>query len=318
MTQPGGAAMNGSSAYRTSNAFRRTTEDRLKQLAKAGVAGYEELRRKFVFERFLALLFDPTPGSGVEQRWVLKGGTGLLMRLPEARYSRDIDLVRVQALDPDQAVAELRTLTAPRSGDHLTFAVDRRWTSAQGHQGIAVGVTASIGAKWAEFSIDLALESHAVATPERIRPATVVDIPGLAPAPEFVVYALTDQVADKVGAMYERHGDQGQWTSSRYRDLVDLALIVSGSELGAVPLRAALIAQPVHRPALAALPESLEAPGPDWVAGYLSVARIAPLPHELRTLDAALAHVGTCLNPLLDGSRTTGLWLPGTGWTDER
>ncbi len=50
--------MNGSTEYNSSNAFRRTAETRLKNLAKAGTADYEELRRRFVFERFLALLFD--------------------------------------------------------------------------------------------------------------------------------------------------------------------------------------------------------------------------------------------------------------------
>ena len=189
--------MNGSTEYKSSNAFRRTAETRLKNLAKAGAADYEELRRRFVFERFLALLFDSSSGAGeASGRWVLKGGTGLLMRLPDARYSRDIDLIRVQSVNPGEAVDELRELTSSRPGDHLKFAVDPRWKPAQGHQGITVRVTASIGTKWAEFSIDLALETHAVAAPELVRTDPVVEIPGLAPPPEFTVYSIADQVAD--------------------------------------------------------------------------------------------------------------------------
>lgn len=309
-------AVNGSVEFASNNAFRRSAETRLKTMARSGVAGYEELRRKFLFERFLALVFDPAHAEqATEQRWILKGGTSLLMRLPDARYSRDIDLIRVAALSPDEAIDELRMLTSPRPGDHLTFAIDRRWKQAQGHQGIEVGVTASIGAQWAKFSIDLALESHAVAAPERVRPTPVVDMPGLTPAPEFVVYPLVDQVADKVGAMYERHGET-QTVSNRYRDLVDLVLILTAAELEAAPLRAALLAQPMHRPALSGLPAALVAPGPDWPAGYRQTARDSKLSAHLQALDPALAYVGECINPLLDGSRVSGVWRPGSGWSD--
>lgn len=306
--------LNGSAQFKSNNAFRRSAESRLKDLRKAGVAGYEELRRRFVFERLLALIFDPA--AGIDEpgpRWILKGGTGLLMRLPEARYSRDIDLIRVKTIDPAEAVDELRRPTAARPGDHLTFTIAPRWKPAQGHQGIVVAVTASIGAKWAEFSIDLALDSHAVAAPDRVRPTPVMEMPGLAPTPEFVLYALADQVADKVGAMYERHGAE-QWASSRFRDMVDLALIVSSAELDAEPLLTALAAQPSHRPALPSLPTALVVPGPDWAAGYRTIALDAPLPDQLRSLDPALAYVGECLNPLLSGSRDSGHWRPGDGW----
>ncbi len=237
------------------------------------------------------------------------------MRLPNARYSRDIDLIRVESVGPRVAVDELSQLTSSRPGDYLTFAVDPRWKTAQGHQGIAVRVTASIGAKkWAEFSIDLALETHAIAAPEQVRPDPVVEIPGLAPLPEFTVYSIADQVADKVGAMYEVHGER-PWASSRFRDLVDLALIISAVELDAAPLSAALAAQTLHRPALKQLPGEMVAPGQDWAAGYLSEARNSPLPADLRPLQPALTYVGRCLNPLLNGSRSAGLWRPGLSWS---
>jgi len=72
--------VNGSPQYATANAFRRALEDRLKQEAKLRGRPLDELRREFLFQRFLALLF-----SGPEGRWVLKGGASLLMRLTEAR-----------------------------------------------------------------------------------------------------------------------------------------------------------------------------------------------------------------------------------------
>jgi hypothetical protein len=72
---------------------------------------------------------------------------------------------------------------------------------------VELSVTAYIGAKYGTFPIDLARELHLLSAPERIRPMPVVDVPGLTELPEIVVYPLTDQVADKVCAMYQPYGD---------------------------------------------------------------------------------------------------------------
>ena len=68
--------------------IRRSLGDRLRTEAKHRGRPAGDLRREFVFQRFLGRVFAK-PGS----RWVLKGGTGLLVRIREARYSKDIDLV---------------------------------------------------------------------------------------------------------------------------------------------------------------------------------------------------------------------------------
>lgn len=50
--------VNGSAQYTTATAFRRAVEDRLKREAKARGRPLEELRREFLFQRFLALVFS--------------------------------------------------------------------------------------------------------------------------------------------------------------------------------------------------------------------------------------------------------------------
>jgi hypothetical protein len=47
----------------------------------------DELLRQFAYARLLARIFVLEP-----ERWVLKGATGLLARLPSARHSLDVDL----------------------------------------------------------------------------------------------------------------------------------------------------------------------------------------------------------------------------------
>ena len=63
---------------------------------------------------------------------------------------------------------------------------------------------------------------------------------------------------------------------------------------------------------------AISVPGDRWHDGYRRTARLAGLANEHTDLDAALAAVGACLNPLLDGTRTTGTWTPGyAAWLDD-
>jgi len=92
------------------------------------------------------------------------------------------------------------------------------------------------------FPIDLSTELPFVAQVEHRRLRPVLEVPGVDPLPEFTMYPLPDQVADKVCAMYERHGPTATH-SSRFRDLVDLVLIVSNFELDAAQTVTALATQ---------------------------------------------------------------------------
>lgn len=300
--------VNGSANYVTANAFRRALEDRLKTEARARNRPLEELRREFLFQRFLALVF-----SAPDRQWVLKGGASLLMRLTEARFSKDLDLLHLGEASPDEAIAELRSLTAPREGDHLTFVVEDGVGYSRINPVVEISVTAYIGAKYGSFPIDLARELHLVAAPERIRPTPVVDVPGLTELPEVVVYPLPDQVADKVCAMYEFYGELER-PSSRYRDLIDLALIVSTCELDAAMVSRALKSESKRRKVQ--LPTQMVSPSPTWPDGYRAYARKTQIDEALHDMEVALQHVGVCLNPLLDGSLDGGIWIPGTGWAN--
>lgn len=302
------SAVNGSSEYATAAAFRRALEDRLKARAKETGRPLEELRREFLFQRFLALVFRH-PGSA----WILKGGAGLLMRLPEARFSKDLDLYRSGGLDAVSAIAELRELTAPQDGDYLEFTVDGPLASGQDSLLAQAKVTAYVGSMYGSFPIDLALDLKLVATLETVRPDPVVTVPGLGPIPEFILYPLADQVADKVCAMYERHGRQ-EVVSTRYRDLIDLALIITTRNLDATQLRSALDLERERR--RMELPAKLEQPGSNWSAGYAAIARREKAARKFRDITTALAVVGACLNSVLSGDRTTGKWDPSEGWTD--
>lgn len=100
------------------------------------------------------------------------------MRLAQARFSKDLGLLRLGELSPEQAIAELRiAFTAARAGDHLTFVVEDGVSYSRVNPVVEISVTAYIGALYGRFQIDLDTELHLIAAPERVRARPVVDVP---------------------------------------------------------------------------------------------------------------------------------------------
>jgi hypothetical protein len=277
------------------------------QARQPGSRTFSELRREFIYQRFLARVFTTTDGGA--SLWVLKGGVGLLARLPGARHSRDIDLVHLIA-DPDTAVAELREIGRRNMGDHLRFEV-RSYKSLSVEAALKLQMDAYVGTSiWEQFDVDVSLERHFVAALEQVTPNPVVEIEGVPALPTFQCYPIVDQVADKVCAMYERHGADHQTPSNRYRDLVDLVLIVTERALDAHDLHRALGARHDNARNPIELPPGMRRPGLGWNDGYRDTARQSSLDVMLHDLAAALDYVGECLSPILGGHVRTGTWSP--------
>jgi nucleotidyltransferase AbiEii toxin of type IV toxin-antitoxin system len=289
--------------YLTPAAFRSAADAKIRATARQVGRPFGELRREFLYQRFLARVFARDPGL-----WVLKGGVGILARFPGARHSRDIDLVHLDA-DPASAEVELREIGRLDLGDHLRFEITRSVLLSV-PDALRLKTAAYTGVTvWDNFDIDISCERHFVAEVQAVQPEPVLDIVGMTALPVFRLYPLTDQIADKVAAMYEKHGGMGA-PSNRYRDLADLILLISVEEIDAALLIAALRSREQHARNPVALPAAMQAPGPGWSEGYPLEAKRSPLTAHLNRLDDALAHVGTCLNPILAGTVTSGRWNP--------
>ena len=138
-------------------------------------------------------------------------------------------------------------------------------------------------------------------TPEPV--VTVADVS--APTP-IQIHPLPDQIADKVCAMYTRYGTLAA-PSSRYHDLVDLVLITANCQIDAAEPSRSLTRQSAIRGLQ--LPTQLKAPAPSWSSGYpRAAAQARSMSAELRNLPAALAAAARCLDPVLSGAVTTGVW----------
>jgi hypothetical protein len=236
-----------------------------------------------------------------------QGWGRLLVRLPGARHSRDLDLLH-SSKHLDEAIKELAELAGRAGGDPFSFVVGAAVRMEGQVAGAQIKVDAYLGTtRFARFPIDLSTELHVIARVERRQPRPVVEVPGVDTLPEFTLYPLPDQVADKVCAMFEKHGHVAA-PSSRYRDLVDLVLIIANLPLDAEDTITALASEAQRRGLT--LPARPESPGPQWDSGYRAVARDTTLPADLRELPAALSEAGACLNPLLTREITGGQWEP--------
>lgn len=279
---------------------------RLKAAAVAHGRPVTELRRQFLTQRFLARVFHADGTSG----WVLTGGSGLLVRLPGARHSRDLDLLTDQP-DASAAIAELREVTSGASRlDPFTFDVSAPSRIYGQTGGATTRVRAFHGVTpVGTFPVDVAERRSLVGHVDHAAPTPVITIDGVTPPPDFTLYPLADQIADKIAATYYRYGPNRS-ASTRFHDLVDLVLICDRSSFVASDLRAALTAE--FRRRFMPEPQTIGLPGSRWPDGYKAAVRGCAVPPDAATIVGALHAVGQCLNPVLTGARTTGTWNPTT------
>lgn len=109
--------MSESVPYPSGAAVEAAIKDAAKKAAAAepSLSINERIRLEY-FNRFLSRVFS----EGSDSEWLLKGGTGMLARVPSARATLDIDLYR-DGFTLDQTLADLRRLADMDLGDHFRF-----------------------------------------------------------------------------------------------------------------------------------------------------------------------------------------------------
>jgi NADPH:quinone reductase-like Zn-dependent oxidoreductase len=288
--------------YATPEALRAAVTARARAAARADPRfTVTELLRQFAYARLLARVFIHEP-----EGWVLKGGIGLLARLPRTRHSMDVDLWSSQQ---SLAAAEraLERSSAVDLGDHASFEVGawRERLDQDAARPLAQAtVTCRIGRRQlTAFSVDLVGGPFPPLAPEPAPPLRPIDVPGLPDAP-LRVYPVAATVADKLSGILARHGER---LSTRYRDLVDLATIALSQRLAAGDVHLA-IHDELRRQGLS-VPAGFEVPAAEaWAAGYRTYARALPHLREI-AFEETLALVKAFLDPVLDGRRE-GFWQP--------
>jgi hypothetical protein len=287
--------------------------------AKTRARHPQELRgqrlREIAYRRLLARIFATQP-----ERWVVKGGVALLLRLDPNRTSNDIDLAYVpQAGEHAVALKALVEAAAHDLGDFFEFEIGRDQAEQVDpdhplQRALSVPVLARIGATtFAEFSIDLALPREDDVEVEWIQPeATLTGQPEVDQTEPVAVLALPAQIADKLCALHERHRD-GHY-SSRARDLADLAMIAQQKDSEGSRLISHVRREEARRRKAGTLIEPLpttlqlaEEQIADWSLRWKKATRDAPI-----TFEEARAVAAAFLNPVLDGAADGMRWKAAT------
>lgn len=268
-----------------------------------------ELIERYYHRRLLARVFHSDRDG-----WVLKGGQALLVRWPRARYSTDVDLLRVgEDVTVDGAVEALLAAASTELDDHLRF--DHRDTSREttaNRPSRKVRFNVMFGLRQLSVvSVDVvAVELHPVGqlTVEQLAAPFVIDA---GPWPQIRMWPLEDHVADKIAAMYERHREQ-LVPSTRFKDLVDLVLIACNSTLDGVTTHQALHAEVRRRTEAGThlvLPAEFVVPDASWAAGYRAeAAKSRELSAEHRTLEGVIPLADAFVTPLLQEQPLRGTW----------
>lgn len=280
-------------AYQSPTEFDRALKRAVREAGGDPGAGYRQALR----DRFLCRVF-----RGGRSDLVLKGGSGILARIPDARATRDVDFGLVVPLDADSAVADLVERASVGLGDFCRFELTRREDrmDENGYSRLLkLRFSTFVGAEEKDpVLIDLSLDCAPTGTPVVADPVGRVALEGVESSP-YVLYPVCDQLADKLCATMEVQ--LGGYPSSRMKDLVDIVLMARTQELAWRDLRIAVVVECARRGM--AVPGRFEAPE-FWRSGFVRFARRQGVDV---TFDEACEVAGTLFDPVL-GDIACGTW----------
>ncbi|ASR39129.1 hypothetical protein BAY61_09470 [Prauserella marina] len=293
-------------SYATPAALHSALASRARAKSRATGVPQTELINRFYLSRLMARVFTHDPAG-----WLLKGGQALLVRWPDARHSRDIDLFRT-GTDLGSAVETLREAAAIDLGDHFRF--EYKDTRKEWHERVACKVrfTVHFGTKTAgDVSVDVVTNLVPRGNPFRRPLHSPLEIDLGDEHTQVSVWPLEDHTADKIVAMYERHAGR---VSTRYKDLVDLVLVALRAELEGASTHEALHSEVSRRKAIGTeveLPSLFTVPDrASWERGYRAQVRtVSALSNRYRTLADCEPLLRRLIDPLL-GPTAPGRWKP--------
>ena len=286
-------------AYRTPAEFDRA----LKKAAKAANGDTGERYRQALRDRFLCRVFtDP------EERFVLKGGSGMLARVPNARATRDTDFALRKKEAPEDIIDVLGELLAIDMGDFCRFELTSREESMDDN-----GYSRLLRLRYATYIgeeekdpvlVDLSLDCELTLPPDRIAPANRLDVSDAA-VRDYCVYSIADQLADKMCAIMERQ--RSGWASSRMKDLSDVVTYALSQRFALADLAKAVASECKRREM--DIPRTFAAPE-EWHARYAAFARKAGSPAAYQSFESASFLASKVFDPALGGIDGNLEWDP--------
>jgi nucleotidyltransferase AbiEii toxin of type IV toxin-antitoxin system len=293
--------------YRDAAAFRTALEQRLKDRAAGDGAQLVRDRKRVAFDRLLARLLAVAGGC-----WLLKGGFALDLRLAaRARSTKDVDIE--WRAEESELLDTLLDAVGFDPGDFFVFAIERSGVPEDRLGGShRFRVSASLaGRPFETFLLDVGFRSDDAIATETLKTDDLLGFAEIEPV-EVEAVPLELQVAEKLHAYTRTY--EGRRTSTRTKDLVDLALVAELSTLDAAALRREIETIFSLRKTHTA-PATLPPPPIDWAVPFRRLAKEVGVPEELR---AGHRDAVALLDPILSEEVTAGRWDPGKrAWLPE-
>lgn len=269
--------------YETPAAFREALEQRLLNRAEATGTDINRLRRRAVFERILARLAEAP-----DERWILKGGFALEVRLGDrARSTRDLDVALSDSAATGSGVRDaLIDALSIALDDRFDFAVSEPTNIAPdqaGRPGWRFTVTANLaGKEFQKVRVDVVARPEEIgARTERVRVITLLDFAEV----ENVTIETIDRrqhFAEKLHALTRDYGDR---PSSRVKDLADLLILIedglSPDDVLLAAVHDVFVVRATHE-----VPDAIPAPPAGWEGQYEAYVREL----DLDAVDVDVAH----------------------------
>ncbi len=258
----------------------------------------------FWFHRLLCRVF-----AEGNDRFVLKGGRAMLARTIDARATRDIDLL-ARGDNLDQAIAELKELTAADLGDHVRFVFSEAnpiKADDEYRSGAKIVFDMWLGAKRMQpVSIDLVVDKVPLGQAERITPVDRISVQGMMEC-DYLVYPVETALADKFCGIVERHLGR---PSSRVKDLVDIAVYATQYDIDGIKLQTRLLRELGARGI--PIPDEFSVPD-EWAQAayskaYGKQAAGTGLPERLHDVREAAELGGMLFNPILNNKVARQCW----------
>lgn len=257
--------------FKTAADFRKSLENRLKNMAMEKGDNLQRLRRKVAFDRLLARLF-----FAEEQNFFLKGGYAMELRLKTARATKDIDLTSLKRLKGESdllsavILEELRTLAQQDLGDFFIYLIGETQLDLDNapYGGARYPVTALLDGKvFVRFQLDVGADAVVNRT-ETMRGSDWLGFCGI-PSPVFSMISVEQQFAEKLHAYtLPRIGRP----NTRVKDLVDMVLLIKTRSMNFEILKEVLrMVFKIRR--THSLPQKIDMPPEAWEVPYNELAK---------------------------------------------
>ncbi len=266
--------------YATATAFRMALEDRLNTYAKQHGADLYRMRKQVAFDRLLSRLSSSSPN-----KFFLKGGYAMELRIDQARTTRDLDLILNPKKHSEEAVQRalmldtLQEVAKKKSEDFFVFVVGESTIrlEAAPDGGYRFPVEAHLGGRLFEnFPVGIVSSAMIIDPVEQVLGHNWLEFAGIE-AVSFPAISKEQQFAEKLHAYTFPRGEN---INSRVKDLIDILLLIQHGNLQTSLLILAIEKVFTFRDTHP-IPVELQAPPIEWEAKFNKLANECRVPMSM-------------------------------------